>query len=64
LTSAYQLLREDDAYATFVGDCGTFNYDVAVYVDADTHLYAVGFPNEDAEVKDTAQTVSLQSCSS
>jgi hypothetical protein len=48
LTIAYSLNLEDDAYAKFLGECGSFNYDTALYVDADTHLYAVGFPNEDA----------------
>jgi hypothetical protein len=48
LTSGYSLRREDDGYANLLGGCAAFEYDAAIYVDQDTHLYAVGFPNEGA----------------
>jgi hypothetical protein len=38
---------EDDAYAKFLGECGSFSHDTALFVDADTHLFAVGFPEKD-----------------
>jgi hypothetical protein len=47
-TTAYPLSCEDDGYEKFLGNCGQFEYDVSLYVDKVTHLYAVGFPKEDA----------------
>jgi hypothetical protein len=48
LTTSYPLSREDDGYDRYLSDCGGFEYNVSLYVDESTHLYAVGFPNEDA----------------
>jgi hypothetical protein len=42
------LSRKDDDYDSYLSDCGPFEYNVALYVDESTHLYAVAFPKEDA----------------